>query len=185
MEQDLFNAAYKNDTAAIKTLIERGSDVNQADDEHVTALYEAVRKGSYEAAELLLQNGADPDKHYNKDEYTVLHIAVANNSKSLTALLLRYTKNANSRDRFGNPPLWTAIHQASLARNNDNAEAIEIVELLLQNGADPYSPNNIGEMVVGKSTNPMGESLSPYDSALRSHKSDLVALIEKYVPKPA
>ncbi|RZL15987.1 MAG: hypothetical protein EOO62_02565 [Hymenobacter sp.] len=146
VEQDLFNAAYKNDTAAIKTLIEKGSDVNQADDEHVTALYEAVRKGSYEAAELLLQNQADPDKHYNKDKYTVLHIAVANNNKRLTALLLRYTKNANSRDRFGNPPLWTAIHQASLNRNNDNAEVIEIVELLLQNGADPYSPNNIGEM---------------------------------------
>lgn len=182
MQDQLLDAAYENDVEKIQSLLSEGKDINVVDEDGVTALYEAVRKKSYDAVETLLKQGADSNKQYYKNKYTVLHMAVEDNDKRMTELLLRYMQDVNGRDRFGNPPLWTAIHQASLVQNAGDKE---IIEMLLRKGADPYTPNWIGSMVVGKSKEPVGESLSPYDSAVLSKLTDVLALIEKYAPKPA
>jgi ankyrin repeat protein len=182
MEKQLLSAAYKDDVQALASLLDEGADINAEDKYGTTALFEAVSQKNHAAAELLLQKGADTAKHYNQKKYTVLHMAVANNDQRMTELLVQYMPDVNARDKFGNNALWTAIHQASLAIN---AGKTAIVEALLQKGADPYTPNQIGQMVVGKSKTPVGESLSPYDSAVRSKLTDVLALIEKYSPKPA
>ena len=185
MSKQLLDAAYENDVEKIKSLLDIGVDINSEDEDKVTALYEAVSKKNYNAVELLLQKGADSTKEYYRDRYSVLHMAVGANDKKMVELLLRYMNDVNGRDRFGNPPLWTAIHQASLDRNASNPDVIEIVEMLLKKGADPYTPNRVGQMLVGKRKEPVGESLSPYDSAVRNKRPNILALIEKYVPKPA
>jgi ankyrin repeat protein len=181
-EEELLDAAYDDDVAKAASLLAAGVAVDSENEDGVTALYEAVRKKSYATAELLLQKGADTAKQYNQKKYTVLHMAVSDDDQKMTALLAQHMNDINIRDKFGNTALWTAIHQASLASNMGNNA---IVELLLQKGADPYTPNRMGEMVVGKSKTPVGESLSPYDSAVRSKLTEVLALIEKYAPKPA
>lgn len=182
MEKELLDAAYYNDTKILVSLLDSGVNVNSEGKDGVTALYEAVTRKSFDAVELLLQKGADTNKQYYQKKYTILHIPVADNDHKMTALLLKYMSDVNGRDKFGNTPLWTAIHQASLL---SNAGKTDIVEMLLKKGADPYTPNWIGKMVVGKGKAPVGESLSPYDSAVRNRLTDVLALIEKYAPKPA
>lgn len=181
-EEELLDAAYDDDVAKAAFLLAAGVAVDSKNEDGVTALYEAVRKKSYATAELLLQKGADTTNHYTQKKYTVLHMAVAGNDQKMTELLVQHMLDVNARDRFGNTALWTAVHQASLV---SNAGSTAIVEMLVEKGADPYTPNWIGQMVVGKSKTPMGESLSPYDSAVRSKLTDVLALIEKYAPKPA
>jgi ankyrin repeat protein len=181
-EEELLDAAYDDDVEKTKSLLATGVAVDSENEDGVTALYEAVRKKSYATAEVLLKAGADTGKHYHKNQYSVLHMAVTDNDQKMTELLVQYMPDINIRDKFGNNALWTAIHQASLAVN---AGEIGIVETLLQKRADPYTPNRLGQMVVGKSKTPVGESLSPYDSAVRSKLTDVLALIEKYAPKPA
>lgn len=55
----LMYANYSGDTDIISYLIEAGADVNSMDD-YSTALGTAVMYGEYEAALLLMENGADP-----------------------------------------------------------------------------------------------------------------------------
>jgi len=181
-EEELLDAAYDDDAEKTKSLLAAGVAIDSENEDGVTALYEAVRKKSYATAEILLKAGADTGKHYYKNHYSVLHMAVTDNDQKMTELLVQYMPDVNIRDKFGNNALWTAIHQASLAVN---AGKNGIVETLLQKGADPYTPNQVGQLVVGKSKTPVGESLSPYDSAVRSKLPDVLALIEKYAPKPA
>lgn len=181
MNSSITDAAYENDVKKIAALLAKGADINSTED-GVTPLYEAVRKKSYEAVGFLLQNGADIGKQYNNKSYTVLQMAVSDNDQKMVELLLRYMDDVNARDRFGNTALWSAIHEASLVKNAGNTT---IIEMLLQKGADPYTPNHIGKMVVGKSKEPVGQSLSPYDSAVFSKLTIVLALIEKYAPKPA
>lgn len=182
MEKDFMDAAYYNDVDKITSLLNQGIDINYQNKDGSTALFEAVTRKNYESVEKLLESGADTSKQYYQKKYTILHIPVADNDSRMTALLLKYMSDINGRDKFGNTPLWTAVHQASLLSNAGNTE---IVEMLLKKGADPYTPNWIGKMTVGKSKEPVGESLSPYDSAVRSKLSDVLALIEKYAPKSA
>jgi len=92
---------------------------------------------------LLLRLGADPD---NKAEFgwTPLHISDNHNDISpslsdlkFTKLLLQYNANPNIRDNVGNTPLYRAF----LKNNTDK------MELLLQNGADPYIQNDNGRNI--------------------------------------
>ena len=54
------------------------------------------------------------------------------------------------------------------------------MELLLKNGADAYTKNKVGEILVGKKKQPMGVSHSPYSIALEDDDQEQLALFEKY-----
>ena len=81
----------------------------------------------------------------------------------------------DSKDFYGNTPLFTALYFAPLKGGN-----YDVVELLLQHGADPYLKNRVGEILVGKKKVPMGESLSPYMVAERDGNKIELELFAKY-----
>jgi ankyrin repeat protein len=59
-DQQLFDAAAKNDVQMATSLIKGGIDVNCTDYDLRTPLHIAVSKGSLELTALLLEHGADP-----------------------------------------------------------------------------------------------------------------------------
>lgn len=180
--EELVDAAYDNNVEEAEKLLAGGADVNATDGDGSTPLYEAVRKKSYATVALLLRHGADTNKRYNRNLYSVLHMAVSDNDQRMLELLLPFTADINIRDRFGNNALWSAIHEASLAKNQGNTT---LIELLLKYGADPYTPNQVGDMRTGKGKETVGKSSSPYDSAVSNKLTNVLRLIEQYAPKPA
>ncbi|KFF02250.1 hypothetical protein [Chryseobacterium luteum] len=56
---------------------------------------------------------------------------------------------------------------------------MEIIELLLKHGADAYTKNKVGEILVGKKQ-PMGVSHSSYSLALEDEDQEQLNLFKKY-----
>lgn len=93
-----------------------------------TPLHLACFFGGYEAAQLLIDRGADIHvRSTNNMANTPLHAAAASKRTALVLLLLERGADPNAQQRGG----WTALHQA--VNNYDSGMA----ELLLKFGADP------------------------------------------------
>ena len=123
-----------------KKRIQRGGSLND--------LIEAVNNGDYDHTKELLRKGFDVNS--NKDGRTLLIRAcfVLNEfpeSYDIIELLLKHGANVNDRDSFGN----TALKYLSIIPD-DEVEPIDkkTIIFLLDNGADPYIKNNIGETAL-------------------------------------
>jgi ankyrin repeat protein len=89
----------------------------------------------------LLSAGADPNALGDKDT-TPLQVAAVYAHPEAVEVLLTGGADPNRTDPHGNGPLWTAVHQACLARRTDRN--LTIVRLLLASGADPDHKNRYG-----------------------------------------
>ena len=102
LEHTLAGAVRKGDIEAIKQHIAEGADVNALHLE-MPPLTWAVMMGQTEAAELLLQHGADI-KGRNRDGNTALHLAVFLGRAEIAELLLESGADVNTRNDDGATP---------------------------------------------------------------------------------
>lgn len=170
LEEKLLDAVKAKDYESVKKLIAEGADVNYLRDTGMSPLLYAESEDDVEMARILLDNGADINFRYPPRMQNLLQMAAMENRKEMIELFLRYKPDINNRDAFGNNALASACHGGDM----------EIIELLLQHGADPYTLNKVGEILVGKKKQPMGESTSPYSVAVEDNDTALLALFEKY-----
>ena len=105
---DIWEAAAKDDTAAIKEFMDEGVGVNTMDDAGSTPLHAAARAGATEAIVFLCGRGADPNA-FNKDGYTPLQIAVTSEQREAVIALLNSGANINIRSQSGKTALRFAI----------------------------------------------------------------------------
>ncbi|XP_034059200.1 ankyrin repeat and SOCS box protein 2-like [Gymnodraco acuticeps] len=126
-------AAEKNQDEIMDLLIKSGFEVNSElseafsimyKDRRSTALCFSVHNMNLEAAEMLLEAGADP----NLDLFNPLLIAVRLGRIDMVALLLRYGANANVQI----PTQPSSFPAAILLR----MESLPMLKLLLDNGCD-------------------------------------------------
>ncbi|XP_054871849.1 ankyrin repeat and SOCS box protein 2-like [Amphiprion ocellaris] len=126
-------AAEKNRDEIMELLIENGFDVNTElseecsrmyEDRRTTALYFSVYNGNLEAAEMLLEAGANP----NIDTFNPLLIAVRLGWMDMAELLLRYGANANAEISTQPSTFPSAILL--------NMECLPMLKLLLDNGCN-------------------------------------------------
>ncbi|MBL7471733.1 ankyrin repeat domain-containing protein [Robertkochia sediminum] len=123
-------AALKNHVDVAKLLIEYGANVNEQKNikEHTILGYACSSKdASLEMVKLLVENGADIDKS-NHLNFTPLMRAVASGKIDIVEYLITKNANINAQTDFGR---YSPLHYAC-SRNN-----MQIVELLLENGANP------------------------------------------------
>jgi len=118
-------------------------------------LFDAVRRGDYEAVRRLLAQGADPNLRDERG-FTPLHIASAKGLVDVAELLLMSGADPNAAGEAGVTPLHLAVL-------NGNAD---LVLLLLEHGADPAARD-----VGGK---------TPRDLASETGRHDLAQLLESY-----
>ena len=131
-------------------LIQHGADCSQLTASGISALDLAYEKSHETAVELLLQNGAKPDKknsatvnsgsrysRYDSYEFAMplLCKAVKSGKETMVKMLVKHGANVNESDDKGN----SALHMAT---------SITVIETLLNAGANVNVTNNNGETVL-------------------------------------
>jgi len=116
-------ATRRGDLAITRLLVEAGAELERADADGVTPLLNAILNASVAAA-----RGAPAAMH---------HLGVAR-------YLLERGADVNAADWYGETPLWAAVDIRNLDVNGpehdnriDRAAALDLIELLLEHGADP------------------------------------------------
>lgn len=123
--QTLHGAAFKNDVARVRTLVEQGSDVNAKDSQGVTPLHYAAQMGHIEIMEILISRGADVNVSTSKDGAAPIHLASANGQLEAVRLLTKHGANVNKANNYRATPLHFAADHGYAA----------IVSLLIDHGA--------------------------------------------------
>ncbi len=123
------DAAMRGDADAVRSLVARGEDVNQAQGDGMTALHWAARNRDASLARFLLEAGADVSAETRIGPYTPLHLAARAGAGEMTELLLGAgaDPNAATRGSGGARPLHFAAE----------AGDPRTVEALLDAGAGP------------------------------------------------
>ena len=87
----LYAACEKGHVDAARLLLDKGAEVNPADEDGATPLFIACQEGHVDAARLLLDNGAEVDRATN-DGRTPLSIAKQQGHSAVVALLEEHQK---------------------------------------------------------------------------------------------
>jgi ankyrin repeat protein len=136
---DFYKAIRANDLTLLESLIAK-SDVNVKDRHGATPLMYAAAVGSVDAVKALLAKGADA-KAKNSFDATALMWGAANPEK--VRVLVEAGADVNARSKQGMTPLLIAA---------SNAGSIEIVRLLLAEGADPKATDESGTTLLAAAT---------------------------------
>ncbi|XP_057299481.1 uncharacterized protein LOC130630100 [Hydractinia symbiolongicarpus] len=150
----LHAAAGKVNEEIVKYLLDNGADINIMG-EQGTPLYRAVLYNKYNHAKLILDKGADINKHATTSG-TPLWRSVAEKDKAMMTLLLDYNADVDMQSQSDNS---TALFKAV----SSNWE--EGVEILLERNADPNIANNL---------------MPPLCAAVRNKNDKVVKLLLEY-----
>jgi TPR repeat protein len=129
----LHKAAEQNNIALVKSLIEKGANVNAADQLGWSPLHYAAYRGHKQTAELLLNSGAIVNAKADNG-VRPLHLAAEQGQTALVKLLLGKGADVNVRQVQG----WTSLGLAAQKGH------LETVKLLLEKGADVNSKSKSG-----------------------------------------
>ena len=109
----------------------------------LTALLHAAREDAFEAAAVLLELGADV-KAIDPQGLSALRVAITNNNLDLAKLLLDHGADANDGALVEAVKLRTFPWVRAAKRRTDQTGSIEMVELLLDRGADIHKIPEVG-----------------------------------------
>jgi len=167
----LMAAARNGDNDKIRALMEQGADVNRPNNNGGTAIMYAALSGDPDTVNLLLDRGAAIDA-VAANGWTALMIACVKGHADIARLLLDNGADPNRADVYAWTPLMRAVYEQrrdivelladdKRTRVNQPGENgitvlhlaamkgdVEIVELLLRQGADPRARDNSGRTAL-------------------------------------
>ena len=120
------DAAMRDDIETVRSLIEQGVGVNEAQSDGMTALHWAAELGNVALVRMLVAAGADLEAVTRIGDLTPLHIGAEVGQGATVRALLDAGASANARNVNGSTPL----HFAALAGS------VEAVDALADHGAD-------------------------------------------------
>ena len=128
--QELFEAVMAGDSVKIGQLLSGLTNPNIRDDEGNALLPVAARTGNLEVVRLLLDSGADVNSTMRPDGdgTTALMESTNRNQSDIVRLLIAEGADVNRQESASG---LSALHLAA------RLSEVEIVEILLENGADP------------------------------------------------
>ena len=130
----LHAAAEQGDIDTIKSLLERGMDINARNASNKTPLDRAAAKGNVDVVRLLIEGGAEVDSR-DKWGWTPLRVSSRDGHVEVSRVLLDHGSNVNIRARDN----WTPMHESAAFGHFD------MVKLLLEHGADIHALNHKGQ----------------------------------------
>ncbi len=177
LDNQLWEAARKGDVVAVKTLLDKGANVNAKFRYGTTALFKAAERGHTEVVKLLLARGADVSVKDTFYGATAMTWALDNKHIGVVRALLE--KSAESVDevlitgaRGGDAALVRAALDrggakaetltAALEATTGDAKRAEIAEMLKKAGAVPPPTVNAETLqsYVGKYKNEQGTEIT-------------------------
>lgn len=105
-------------------------------------LHIAIKGLNIPIIEFLINEGIDLDLQ-DDEGYTVLHY-YNKLTLDIAEKIISSGSNTNIKDNYGNTPLWYILNQASQKILNKQ-NYVQIADLLIKNGSDPYSKNNVNK----------------------------------------
>jgi len=166
----LVDAARNTDRAAVRALLQKGTDVNAAEADGTTALHWASHRDDLESADLLIRSGANVNAA-NDLGATPLWTASLNGSAAMVRRLLQAGANPNAALLLGETPVMVAsrsgnpdvVEQLLAKGANVNAHAArgqtalmwavsqrhpDVVKVLLAHGADVHARSAVWSEVM-------------------------------------
>ena len=141
MSTPLCGAALSNKLEVVKLLIDLGADVNAASNTGCTPMFYACFKMNVDIVKCLIKQGANTRRSNNSGE-TCLIVAAQSSCKELCQIFIDNGVDMNAQlTSNGN----TALHCAISGYNNPDTP--DIVQLLIDHGADPRITNTRGDDV--------------------------------------
>lgn len=125
----LRKAIQAGDLGQVESLIDKGAEVNKADESGYVPLVYAVWNDDPNVVKLLLNKDADPNARDMTPGFTVLHWAILMDNRGSVELLLAAGANVNTKSNSGETPLDVAAYGVSAA----------IGDLLVAKGAEVSS----------------------------------------------
>ena len=161
----LIFVARNGDIETARVLIEAGSDVKDTEASGASALVIAAHSDHGPLAEFLLDQGADPNTA--EAGYTALHAAVLRSQIDLVKALLRHGADINAVIEHGTPGRrFSADYSIRHQLIGSNAlwlaakyGEVEILQILLEEGADPFFKTERGETILQVAMGNSGSSL--------------------------
>ncbi|KAK4541651.1 hypothetical protein LTR36_007795 [Oleoguttula mirabilis] len=141
-ERNLLRVAITNyDLANLRLLLLFGADANAQDRDGLTPLYTATESSFFEAAQLLLQYGADPNVSAGpyEEKWNPFALSLTNGKAHFAHLYLKHGADTDAIMENGNTPFVQAMNKTT---------AINFVELMLLYSADPDCKNGRGETAL-------------------------------------
>ena len=136
-QKAIFSAIFNNDTAALKKLVTNKESASVKDDRERSALLYACGFGSYQAAKLLVDAGADVNGATGLGA-TPLMWSITDPAK--VKLLLEHGADVNAKSSSGR----TALIIAAMTPGSD-----AVVDMLLAKGADALAADQTGLTFIG------------------------------------
>ncbi len=150
----------KNNTGLLKLLIARGANLNKLSQDGSSALYLATKKNNINMMKILIDAGADIDIKNHKGN-TALDMAVKEKQMQSIRLLLAYGADPNISGNI--TPLAKALR----------LENIEIVQLLLESGADVNRQNAFGWSVMHLAAHQLEKGERTFYELLLKHNPNM------------
>jgi ankyrin repeat protein len=125
-ESPVADAAARGDREAVRALLKKGLDVNEAQGDGTTALHWAAIKGDAEMARMLVYAGANVRATTRIGAYTPLYLAAKGGYSDVVAALLAAGADARAVTSNGTTPLMIAAA----------AGDTKSITSLIENGAD-------------------------------------------------
>jgi ankyrin repeat protein len=121
-------------------LLQHGAAIEASDDSGRTALIEAANRGLTEAAEILLNAGANVDATTKVEKKTALLLAADEGHINIVRLLVERRSKIDARDNDGKTALIVAAARGDA----------DIVQCLLQHGADVNAKDRFDNTALQK-----------------------------------
>jgi ankyrin repeat protein len=129
------SALYKEDMKEFQNAILELDGLNFIDDDGRSLIFYTVLEGQLNAVKLLIEKNINLNV-IDESGWTPLHYAVSEHYSGITNLLIENGAEVNAKDNYGNTVIWRAVFM-SKGRG-------EIIESLLNKGADPLIKNDSG-----------------------------------------
>ena len=168
----LWLAAVSNNSEVVECLINLGADIDAQSDTGFTPVFYAYFRGNSDVVKCLVTHGANVQKP-NEYGVTCLMVAASSWCEEFCQIFIKNGAEINAQGKF---PELTALHVAIIGNTNPDEE--DIVQLLIDHGADPYLTNAQGDDAFRLA------SLEPHEPILTQllvkFKPDMKRFIESY-----